>query len=57
MNGYKASQLVVQGFTLTTLWANTIQEDCTGQAGVYSQDPVTFSYFCLVTDSFSTALY
>jgi len=34
----KASQLVVQGFVLTTFWANTVQEDCTGQAGVYSQD-------------------
>lgn len=51
----KASQLVVQGFVLTTFWANTVQEDCSGQAGVYSQDSVT-CHFCLVTDSF-TNLY
>ena len=25
-------------YVLTTFWANTVQEDCTGQAGVYSQD-------------------
>ena len=31
-------------YVLTTFWANTVQEDCTGQAGVYSQDSVTFGH-------------